>query len=80
MRRAPACTTEASPFVEATLGFPSSPEYPRYRVDRKKALPALYSALFENAPLDEHLAEDLAVCAAVTVCAPAGALLFFGAF
>ena len=51
------------------LGFPSSPEYPRYRVDRKKALPALYSALFENAPLDEHLAEDLAVCTAVTVCA-----------
>ena len=57
------------PFVEAMLGFPSSPEYPRYRVDRKKALPALYSALFEAAPLDEHLAEDLAVCAAVTVCA-----------
>ena len=57
------------PFVEAMLGFPSSPEYPRYRVDRKKALPALYSALFEDAPLDEHLAEDLAVCAAVTVCA-----------
>lgn len=57
------------PFVEAMLGFPSSPEYPRYRVDRKKALPALYSALFENAPLDEHLAEDLAVCTAVTVCA-----------
>jgi len=57
------------PFVEATLGFPSSPEYPRYRVDRKKALPALYSALFEDAPLDEHLAEDLAVCTAVTVCA-----------
>ena len=50
-------------------GFPSSPEYPRYRVDRKKALPALYSALFEDAPLDEHLAEDLAVCTAVTVCA-----------
>lgn len=59
------------PFVEAMLGFPSSPEYPRYRVDRKKALPALYSALFEDAPLDEHLAEDLAVCTAVTV----GALL-----
>lgn len=57
------------PFVEAMLGFPSSPEYPRYRVDRKKALPALYSALFEDAPLDEHLAEDLAVCTAVTVCA-----------
>ena len=57
------------PFVEAMLGFPSSPEYPGYRVDRKKALPALYSALFEDAPLDEHLAEDLAVCAAVTVCA-----------
>lgn len=57
------------PFVEAMLSFPSSPEYPRYRVDRKKALPALYSALFEDAPLDEHLAEDLAVCAAVTVCA-----------
>ena len=57
------------PFVEAMLGFPSSPEYPRYRVDRKKALPALYSALFEDAPLDEHLAEDLAVCMAVTVCA-----------
>lgn len=57
------------PFVEAMLGFPSSPEYPRYLVDRKKALPALYSALFEDAPLDEHLAEDLAVCAAVTVCA-----------
>lgn len=57
------------PFVEAMLGFPSSPEYPRYRVDRKKTLPALYSALFENAPLDEHLAEDLAVCTAVTVCA-----------
>lgn len=57
------------PFVEAMLGFPSSPEYPRYRVDRKRALPALYSALFEDAPLDEHLAEDLAVCAAVTVCA-----------
>lgn len=57
------------PFVEAMLGFPSSPEYPRYRVDRKKALPVLYSALFEDAPLDEHLAEDLAVCAAVTVCA-----------
>ncbi|WP_314929073.1 hemin ABC transporter substrate-binding protein [Rothia mucilaginosa] len=57
------------PFVEAMLGFPSSPEYPRYRVDRKQALPALYSALFEDAPLDEHLAEDLAVCAAVTVCA-----------
>ena len=57
------------PFVEAMLGFPSSPEYPRYRVDRKKALPALYSALFEDAPLDEHLAEDLVVCAAVTVCA-----------
>ena len=57
------------PFVEAMLGFPSSPEYPRYRVDRKKALPALYSALFEDAPLDEHLAEDLAVCAAETVCA-----------
>ena len=59
------------PFVEAMLGFPSSLEYPRYRVDRKKALPALYSALFEDAPLDEHLAEDLAVCTAVTV----GALL-----
>ena len=57
------------PFVEAMLSFPSSPEYPRYRVDRKKALPALYSALFEDAPLDEHLAEDLAVCTAVTVCA-----------
>ena len=57
------------PFVEAMLGFPSSPEYPRYRVDRKKTLPALYSALFEDAPLDEHLAEDLAVCTAVTVCA-----------
>ena len=57
------------PFVEAMLGFPSSPEYPRYRVDRKKALPALYSALFEDAPLDEHLAEDLVVCTAVTVCA-----------
>lgn len=57
------------PFVESMLGFPSSPEYPRYRVDRKKALPALYSALFEDAPLDEHLAEDLAVCTAVTVCA-----------
>ena len=57
------------PFVEAMLGFPSSPEYPRYRVDRKKALPALYSALFEDAPLDEHLAEDLAVCTAVTMCA-----------
>lgn len=57
------------PFVEAMLGFPSSPEYPHYRVDRKKALPALYSALFEDAPLDEHLAEDLAVCTAVTVCA-----------
>lgn len=57
------------PFVEAMLGFPSSPEYPRYRVDRKKALPPLYSALFEDAPLDEHLAEDLAVCTAVTVCA-----------
>ena len=57
------------PFVEAMLGFPSSPEYPRYRVDRKQALPALYSALFEDAPLDEHLAEDLAVCTAVTVCA-----------
>lgn len=57
------------PFVEAMLGFPSSPEYPRYRVDRKKALPALYSALFEDAPLDEHLVEDLAVCTAVTVCA-----------
>ena len=57
------------PFVEAMLGFPSSPEYPRYRVDRKKALPSLYSALFEDAPLDEHLAEDLAVCTAVTVCA-----------
>lgn len=57
------------PFVEAMLGFPSSPEYPRYRVDRKKALPALYSALFEDAQLDEHLAEDLAVCTAVTVCA-----------
>lgn len=57
------------PFVEAMLGFPSSPEYPRYRVDRKKALPALYSALFEDAPLDEHLTEDLAVCTAVTVCA-----------
>lgn len=57
------------PFVEAMLGFPSSPEYPRYRVNRKTALPALYSALFEDAPLDEHLAEDLAVCAAVTVCA-----------
>ena len=57
------------PFVEAMLGFSSSPEYPRYRVDRKKALPALYSALFEDAPLDEHLAEDLAVCTAVTVCA-----------
>ncbi len=57
------------PFVEAMLGFPSSPEYPRYRVDRKKALPALYSALFEDAPLNEHLAEDLAVCTAVTVCA-----------
>ena len=57
------------PFVEAMLSFPSSPEYPRYRVDRKKTLPALYSALFEDAPLDEHLAEDLAVCTAVTVCA-----------
>ena len=57
------------PFVEAMLGFPSSPEYPRDRVDRKKALPALYSALFEDAPLDEHLAEDLAVCTAETVCA-----------
>ncbi len=57
------------PFVEAMLGFPSSPEYPHYRVGRKKALPALYSALFEDAPLDEHLAEDLAVCTAVTVCA-----------
>lgn len=57
------------PFVEAMLGFPSSPEYPCYRVDRKKALPALYSALFEDAPLDEHLAEDLAVCTGVTVCA-----------
>lgn len=56
------------PFVEAMLGFPSSPEYPRYRVDRKKALPALYSALFDDAPLEAHLAEDLAVCTAVTVC------------
>lgn len=56
------------PFVEAMLGFPSSPEYPRYRVDRKKALPALYSALFDDAPLEAHLAEDLAVCTAITVC------------
>ncbi len=57
------------PFVEAMLGFPSSPEYPRYRVDRERTLPALYSVLFEDAPLDTHLAEDLAVCTAVTVCA-----------
>lgn len=57
------------PFVEAMLGFPSSPEYPRYRVDRQRVLPALYSALFDDAPLEAHLAEDLAVCAAVTVCA-----------
>lgn len=57
------------PFVEAMLGFPSSPEYPRYRVDRQRALPALYSALFDDAPLEAHLAEDLAVCTAVTVCA-----------
>ena len=56
------------PFVEAMLGFPSSPEYPRYRVDRQRALPALYSALFDDAPLEAHLAEDLAVCTAVTVC------------
>lgn len=56
------------PFVEAMLGFPSSPEYPRYRVDRQRALPALYSALFDDAPLEAHLAEDLAVCTAITVC------------
>ena len=37
-------------------------------MDRQRALPALYSALFDDAPLEAHLAEDLAVCTAITVC------------
>ena len=33
------------PFVEAMLGFPSSPEYPRYRVDREGAAGAVLCAV-----------------------------------
>ena len=56
------------PFVEAMLGFPSSPQYPLYRVDREQELPKFYTVLFGEIPLDARLAEDIAVCAAITVC------------
>ncbi|BAV87573.1 hypothetical protein RA11412_1274 [Rothia aeria] len=56
------------PFVEAMLGFPSSPGYPNYEVNRERTVPRLFAALFGDTPLDTHLAEDLAVCAAVTAC------------
>ena len=56
------------PFVEAMLGFPSSPGYPNYEVNRERTVPLLFAALFGDTPLDTHLAEDLAVCAAVTAC------------
>lgn len=56
------------PFVEAMLGFPSSPGYPHYEVNRERTVPRLFAALFGNTELDTHLAEDLAVCAAITAC------------
>lgn len=56
------------PFVEAMLGFPSSLGYPNYEVNRERTVPRLFAALFGDTPLDTHLAEDLAVCAAVTAC------------
>ena len=55
-------------FAEVMLGFPSSPAYPGYRVERERDMAPLYVALWGSRDLDADLALDITLCTLMIAC------------